>query len=125
MSTYSDLVTDINNDITNYAPKAFKNRRLWNILLRMVAWIQSGGTTGPITAPSIYAVTSVNFTTNTQCPITALDGQNIQVFWNEVQRYLEQDAGEWTDLAGGGFEVLIAGFNKNDAVYHFKVSIAL
>lgn len=124
MSTYSDLVTDIDNNITNYAPKAFKNKNLWNILRRIIAWIQSGGTTGPVTAPSLYAVTSVNFTSAVNCPITALSGQNIQVFWNEAQRYLLKGT-EWSDLAGGGFTILISGFNKADATYHFYASISL
>jgi hypothetical protein len=50
----------------------------------------------------------------------ALNGEILQVFWNDQSRFLNY-ATEWVNYAGGGFTVTIPGFNSADAVYTFYV----
>ncbi len=89
-------------------------------LLTDLADVASGGVgTGSFVVP----VTSANFSNATDCPLTTLAGKQIIVFYNEGQRFLEQDAGEWADLAGGGFRVLLSGWDKAQATYHFVVYV--
>jgi len=120
MSTYSDLVNDINDWVTNYAPKAFLNKRLNNLLLRIIAWINSGGTTGPVIAPNMTIVTSADFSNATDCPIVALNGLTIGVLWVDIPKPLIETV-DWTPLAGGGFTMLTAGFDSGSATYTFWV----
>jgi hypothetical protein len=120
MSTASDLITDIDNHINNYAPDAFHDKWLWNILRRMVAWIASGGTTGPLVSPGLMIVTSADFTTTTDCPIPALDGLNITVLWDDPPKPLIEGT-DFTDLAGGGFRVTIPGFDATASTFTFWV----
>lgn len=124
---YTNLVALINRYVRNYPVEAFHDMQLNRILLMLSQWIESGGTTGPFIAPAIFPVTSANFTTATDCPIPSLIGQTIQIFWNEQNRFLEKDAAggaEWTDLPGGGFRVLITGFDKALDNFHFYVSLS-
>jgi hypothetical protein len=120
MSTYSDLVTDIDNNIDNYAPNAFHNKWLWNILRRIISWINSGGTTGPTIAPALTVVNSSNFTSSTDCPIPPLAGLNITVLWLDPPKPLILGT-DFTILAGGGFRILIPGFNSGAATFTFWV----
>ena len=120
MSTYSDLVNDINDWVTNDAAKSYKNKRLNNILLRMILWINSGGTTGPTIQPSMTIVTSANFINATDCPIPALNGLNITVLWVDPPKPLILGT-DFTNYAGGGFTVIIPGFNSAAATFTFWV----
>ncbi len=120
MSTASDLINDINNWVTNDAAKSYKNKRLNNILLRIVGFISSGGTTGPAIQPNLTLVTSADFTTTTDCPIPALIGLNITVLWVDPPKPLVLGT-DFSVLAGGGFRVLIPGFDATAATFTFWV----
>jgi hypothetical protein len=73
--------------------------------------------TGSIT-PGPMAVTSLDFSTSTQCPIPSLNGMALSIFWNDLNRYLIPGT-EWSPLAGGGFTVLIPGFDASTTNYSF------
>jgi len=124
MSAISDLISDINTWIDNYAPNAFLNKRLNNILLRLVGLLQTliGGPT--IAMPAVTIVTSANFTTATDCPIAALNGLNITVLWVDPPKPLILGT-DFSALAGGGFRVLIPGFDKSLGTYTFWVFTTL
>jgi hypothetical protein len=112
----------INQKVRNYAVDSYKDMALNRILLMMTDLADSyggGGGNGSV----IVQATSANFTNTTDCPLTTLAGKNIAVFWNENQRFIEKDAIEWDDLPGGGFRVLIAGFDATAANFHFYVYV--
>lgn len=124
MSVASDLINDINDWVTNDAAKSYKNKRLNNILLRLVAWINSGGTTGPIVnVPNIYPIHQADFINATDAPLVALDGLILQVYYNAASRFLEPTT-EWTDLAGGGVRILLTGFDSAVAPADFFIFIS-
>lgn len=62
---------------------------------------------------------SSNFSTSTSCPIPAFNGMTLSIYWNDAQRYLT--SAEWSVLAGGGFTVLVSGFNASVNNYSFYV----
>lgn len=117
-STIDTINALINANVDNYPNKAFQNSALKTILLLMTSQLTGGG--GGSTFAGPFEITSSNFTTATVCPIPLLDGLNIIVYLNGVG-YLKKGT-DWQDHAGGGFEVLLSGFNSattnvNDVFY--------
>lgn len=111
----------INTFVRGYAVEAFKDLRMNNILLLMLDMIE--GTQGGSVTPVITeAVTSAAFANATDCPLPDFEGREIIVFWNEASRYIKKDAGEWDDLPGGGFKVLVDGFDSTADLYHFVIT---
>ena len=118
--TGANLSAQINQYITSYGVKAFHNKELNSILLQIIQWIDSGGTTGPVTAPAVLVVTSANFTTGVDCPIPAYNGHTIAVLWCDIPKPLVQGV-DFTPYVGGGFTMLTPGFNSGSATYTFWV----
>ena len=79
----------------------------------------SGG--GASSKYSIIPVTSANFSGPVNCPLPATSGMNLAIFFNENNKFILIDAGEWAPLAGGGFTILIGGFDSTVYNYHFFV----
>jgi len=124
MSTASDLINDINDWVTNDAAKSYKNKRLNNILLRLVDWINGGGTTGPIVnVPNIYPIHQADFINATDAPVVALDGLTLQLYYNAASRFLDHGT-DWTDLAGGGVRILLTGYDSAVAPADFFIFIS-
>ena len=121
-TTAQNIINQINKYCRNYATEFFHDMNGNRILLQLVQWIDgiSGGT---FQAASMVPVTRADFTHATKCPLIALNGKNLNIYWNEGNKWIEKDAGEWTDLVGGGFQITIDGFNSGDANYHFKCFI--
>lgn len=65
---------------------------------------------------SMHGLSSTNFSTATNCPLPALNNDSIQIFWNDVGRFL-QEGTEWQNLSGGGFSILVPGFNASTSSY--------
>lgn len=120
MSDYTDLQTFITTYVQNYPVQAFHDLRMQGILLRMMALFGGGGS-GSGSNSAIIPFVSANFSNATDCPVISMNGRSFQLFWNEDKRFLEQDAGEWGYLAGGGFTILIPGFDSSTDNFHFKV----
>lgn len=107
----------INKWIRNYAVEAFHDMRLNGILLQMVDLCDAAGSGIGGTGSIVTEIRSVNFSNATDCPLTTLAGKNLAIFWNDLPRFLDKDAGEWSDLPGGGFKVNISGFNATTSNY--------
>jgi hypothetical protein len=120
--TGSNLQALIDENITTYAEKAFINKMLHTILSLIVQWIDSGGTTGPLVSPTLTIVTSANFITARDCPIVALNGQNIAVFWIDPSKPLVKGT-DWTDYPGGGFTMSNPAFDASAGTFTFWVFI--
>jgi hypothetical protein len=75
-----------------------------------------GGGGGGGSGFSMHALSSSNFTSSTSCPIPALNNDSLQIFWNDVGRFL-QEGTEWQNYSGGGFSILIPGFNASTSSY--------
>lgn len=118
-TTGQNLINQINAKIRNYAVEAFHNMALNSILLQIIAWID--GQSGGITATSqVLQITSADFTNATDCPLVALNGANLVIFFNEGQKYLIKTT-DWIDLVGGGFRVTIPLFDSTADTYHFFI----
>jgi len=109
----------INQFVRNYPIEAFRNMALNRILLLLADLADNGGGSGGGGTPFVIPLTSANFVNTTDCPITSFAGSNISVFWNEANRFLNKDQGEWQDLPGGGFRVLMLNFDSTKGTYHF------
>lgn len=59
---------------------------------------------------SIRKITSANFSAFADCPLPALNNDSLQIFWNDLGRFLTEGS-EWQNLAGGGFRILVPGFD--------------
>lgn len=66
--------------------------------------------TGSGTSFSMRMVKSTNFSTTVNCPLPALINDSLQIFWNDAGRYLDEGT-EWQNLSGGGFKILVPGFD--------------
>jgi len=106
----------INRWVRNYAVSAFHDLRLNAILLLLVDLADAAGGGGG-NGSSVVELRSANFSNATDCPLTTLAGSNLAIFWNDVPRFLDKDAGEWSDLPGGGFKINISGFNATTSNY--------
>lgn len=83
-------------------------------------WNPINGGGGGSTGFSLHMVSSANFTTATACPIAALANDSIQIFWNDLGRFLTEGT-EWVDYPGGGFSIVLPGFNASANSYHLTV----
>jgi len=117
-----NIKTQVNQWVRNYPLQAFQNQRLNSILLQLIN-LADAATGGSGNGSVVVELTSSDFSNATDCPLTTLAGQNICVFMNEASRFLTKDASEWSDLAGGGFRVNIAGFDSTKQTYHFYVFV--
>ena len=101
----------IDTYVRNFATEAFHDMQLNRILHLLNGGSGSGGSTAP---PAGYfpgvIVTQANFSNATDCPVTALNGYNLLVFYNDASRYLIKGT-DWQVLVGGGFSILIPGFD--------------
>lgn len=115
---YIDMV---NQYINNYAIDAFAYSRLKTILLlgaQIMVGIQGGSVTNGGGAPLM--VGSANFSNATDCPLTALNGLSLQLFANDLNKYLILGT-DWNPLSGGGFTILIPGFDSTAQNFTFFV----
>lgn len=69
---------------------------------------------------SMRTVASANFSTAVNCPLPALNNDSLQLFWNDLGRYLNEGT-EWQNLSGGGFKVLVPGFDATLNSYALTV----
>lgn len=121
----SDPTTDyintlIDQRVRNYPVESFKD--MWmNTILHLINNKTSGGGGGGGTE-GVTKVTSANFTSSTDCPIVSLVGSTLAVYWNDVNKFLEHGT-DFTELVGGGFTILIPGFNSGSATYTFYVFV--
>lgn len=118
MDTKQSLIDFTNQWIKNYPTESFHDYRMNSLILRLIDVIFSGGgVTG--TGMQKVRVTSANFTTPTDCPLTALDGLDLDIYWYEGNKWLLPT--EWTPYVGGGFTVTIPDFDATADNYHFLV----
>ncbi len=117
----ANIIAQVNKYIRNYPPDAFSDFNLNRILTLLTGLADANGGGGPV-ASGQYKFRSADFIdpgsgkkTDVIAPI--LLGFNLSIFINQMQRYLDQDAGEFSLLAGGGFRVLIAGFDASTDNY--------
>ena len=123
MTTLAQTITNlINQYVRNYAIDAFQDMRLNRILnlLTQLADANSSGSTG---SSGIIPLQSANFVNATDCPLSNLVGKSFVIFFNENQRYIIEEDGEWSYLPGGGFKIQIPNFDASQSNYHFYVQV--
>lgn len=117
-----NIIQLIDKWVKNYAIDAFHNLRLNNILKRL-AGLADAASGGVGTGSFVVEVGTAGFINATDCPLTTLVGKQFALFYDEAQRHLHIDDGEWAYLAGGGFRILLAGFDGTAAPVHFVVYV--
>jgi hypothetical protein len=115
-----NLKNIINLRVRNYPLESFQNMWMNTILNLLVDLADTGGSGG--SSESALKVVSANFTTATDCPLSALNGENLAIYWNDANKFLDS-ATDFTPYVGGGFTILIPGFNSTTANYTFYVFI--
>lgn len=127
MSAAADNINaQIDLYVGNVGLSAFQNLNL-NRILHLITALADANSGASVDSSDIIAMTSANFivpsggSAATDCPIPSLAGESIKVVWGEQFKFLEQDNGEIQTLTGGGFRVLIPGFDASKGNYHFYV----
>jgi hypothetical protein len=120
LADIQDTENQINQYCTQYAVDFFSNQRGRTILLNMLGFISALLGQANISATLPEFVASTQFTNATDCPLTAFNGVQIQIYWQDTNRFLIEGT-DWTPLSGGGFTILISGFNSASATYTFVV----
>lgn len=127
MSAQADNIdAQIDTYIGNVGLTAFQNLNL-NRILHLINHLADANSGASTSTSDIIPMTSANFivptggSAATDCPISSLQGIPIRIVWGEQFKFLEQDNGEWQALSGGGFRVLIPGFDASKGNYHFYV----
>lgn len=115
------IIDLINQYIRNYAVDAFKDQRLNMILnLMMQYMIANSGGGGGGTGSQFLFVTSSSFINATDCPLVALNGKTLAITWVDQGKILIQGV-DWTPYVGGGFTIIIPGFDSSQADFTFLV----
>lgn len=73
------------------------------------------------TSSSVISITSDDFSVDgVTCVLPDLSGVNFEIFLNDINRFIYNEVGnqEWDYVVGGGFKILIPGFDANTADYH-------
>lgn len=83
------------------------------------AFLLGSGTAGG-NSFSMRTVVSANFSTGINCPLPSLNNDSLQIFWNDLGRYLDEGS-EWQNLSGGGFSILVPGFDASAHGYTLTV----
>lgn len=85
--------------------------------------LATNGTTSYWTSNHV-SVTSADFTTATDCPIPALALNTFSLFWaSGLANYIYEDINQWEYLVGGGFRILIPGFDSTLSNERFELSL--
>jgi hypothetical protein len=119
-SAANNINAQIDEYVRNQGLTAFQNLNLNRILHLIVALADANSGTSQGSS-NIMPITSANFINATQCPIPAMDGIPIRIYWDEGAKFLETDNADWQVYPGGGFTVLIPGFDSTKGNYHFYV----
>jgi len=73
--------------------------------------------------PAVIPVVSGDFTNATTYNNPALSGVQFEIFLNDLNRFIYNEVGnqEWNYVVGGGFQILIPGFDSTTVDYHLYV----
>lgn len=115
-----NIINQINLYIRNYPLEGFQDMRLNAILLQLVTLADAGGGGG--SSAGCLKVTQANFSNATDCNLTALVGETLAVFMNDIPKFLDIGI-DMHMLPGGGFGIDIPGFNATTNNYTFYVFI--
>lgn len=90
-------------------------------------YILNNGTGGTIVSPInpglgtyLIPITSADFTNATEYDNPLIIGKQLEIFWNDIPRYLEPTEYAMTST---GIQILISGFDSTAANYTFKIYI--
>lgn len=114
------LINLINQKVRNYPLESFQDMNMNSILIQIVQQIDNVIGGGPISEANCLSVTQANFTTTKDCPLTALNGFSLAIFMQDVGNFLVKGR-DWQDYPGGGFTMLIPGFDATANNYQFYV----
>jgi hypothetical protein len=85
-------------------------------------FLYTNGVSAAWLSPSL-SITSANFTSATECPLPDLEFSKFSLYYSDLANFIYEDINQWMYLTGGGFEVLIPGFDANANNVHFELFI--
>lgn len=91
---------------------------VWDPSLQAWHVTDAGGGSG--SGFSIRMLTSSNFFSSASCALPQLNNDSLQIFWNDLGRFLVEGT-EWQELTGGGFVILIPGFDATANSYQLTL----
>jgi hypothetical protein len=83
-------------------------------------FLYTNGVSAAWLSPSL-SLTSANFTSATECPLPDLEFSKFSLYYSDLANFIYEDINQWVYLTGGGFEVLIPGFDANANNVHFEL----
>ncbi len=74
-----------------------------------------GGTT-------LIPITSADFESDGITYLNSSLGNQLSIFWDDINRFIFEDEGEWQVIAGG-IQILMPGFDATQFSYHLEIFI--
>lgn len=71
---------------------------------------------------SLVSITSIDFESDGITYLNSDLGNNVSVFWNDINRFIYEADAEF-QYVSGGIEILLAGFDANQVNYHLEIFI--
>lgn len=84
--------------------------------------LATNGTT-PFWVGMTHKITSADFEGPTECPLPQFAAFDLEIFFCDLPNFIFESAGQWAALPGGGFEVLISGFDSTSWNYTFIIML--
>lgn len=123
-------IDNVYKSADNYMDFTLQNAK--SVIRRIITFSQlvtqtDFGTVIPASGPafitgSTFKFISADFINATDCPALALNGLGLAIFFNENQIFLNAGI-DFSYLPGGGFKILISGFDATSNNYTFYVSV--
>lgn len=67
----------------------------------------------PFWVGATHKITKADFDNATECPLPQLAAFDLEIYFYDVANYILEGANGWSPLPGGGFEILIPGFDSS------------
>lgn len=83
-------------------------------------FLATNGTT-PFWMGAHKSITQADFSSAKECPLPELAPFSFSIYWSDLANFIYADAGQWAYLPGGGFEILIPGFDATGSNCNFEL----
>lgn len=93
-----------------------QNRKDIQKLKKQLCCIQNFSSVIPVTSND-FNIDGVTYSNS------LLNGKHFEIFSNDLNRFLYNEVGnqEWNYISGGGFEILLPGFDASSTDYHLYI----
>lgn len=68
----------------------------------------------PFWVGTTHKITEANFTSARECPLPQFAAFDLEIFWCDLPNFIFESADQWQPIPGGGFEILLPGFDSSN-----------